>query len=77
MAADLTNAARSVSPLRGADGRHGWEYAPRNGETDLAAVAGSAATQVLPDAPLGASEQRAAPRPGARLVTALPRHPGG
>ena len=59
------------------DGRHVWEYAPRNGETDLAALVRSAATQVLPDAQLAASEQRAVPGPGARLVTTMTRHPGG
>ncbi|WP_431313679.1 polyketide synthase Pks13 [Mycobacterium avium] len=59
------------------DGRHVWEYAPRNGETDLAALVRSAATQVLPDAQLVASEQRAVPGPGARLVTTMTRHPGG
>ncbi len=59
------------------DGRHVWEYAPRNGETDLAALVRSAATQVLPDAQLVASEQRAIPGAGARLVTTMTRHPGG
>ncbi|MEB3984238.1 polyketide synthase Pks13 [Mycobacterium sp. 663a-19] len=59
------------------DGRHVWEYAPRNGETDLAALVRSAATQVLPDAQLTASEQRAQPAAGARLVTTMTRHPGG
>ncbi|WP_297847308.1 polyketide synthase Pks13 [Mycobacterium sp.] len=59
------------------DGRHVWEYAPRNGETDLAALVRSAATQVLPDAQLAASEQRAVPGAGARLVTTMTRHPGG
>ena len=58
------------------DGRHVWEYAPR-GETDLAALVKSAATQVLPDATLTASEQRAVPADKARLVTTLTRHPGG
>jgi polyketide synthase 13 len=58
------------------DGRHVWEYAPR-GETDLAALVKSAATQVLPDAVLTASEQRAVPADDARLVTTLTRHPGG
>ena len=37
----------------------------------------SAATQVLPDAQLTASEQRAVPGEGARLVTTMTRHPGG
>jgi polyketide synthase 13 len=58
------------------DGRHAWEYAPR-GETDLAALVKAAATQVLPDAVLTASEQRAVPASNARLVTTLTRHPGG
>ncbi|WP_406813626.1 polyketide synthase Pks13 [Mycobacterium sp. M23085] len=59
------------------DGRHVWEYAPRNGETDLAALVRSAAAQVLSDAQLVASEQRAVPGAGARLVTTMTRHPGG
>jgi polyketide synthase 13 len=58
------------------DGRHVWEYAPR-GETDLAALVKAAATHVLPDAVLTASEQRAVPADDARLVTTLTRHPGG
>jgi polyketide synthase 13 len=58
------------------DGRHVWEYAPR-GETDLAALVKAAAVQVLPDAALTASEQRAVPGAGSRLVTTLARHPGG
>ncbi|MGA9490319.1 MAG: polyketide synthase Pks13 [Mycobacterium sp.] len=58
------------------DGRHVWEYAPR-GETDLAALVKAAATHVLPDAALTASEQRAVPGANARLVTTLTRHPGG
>ncbi|MBO0864552.1 MAG: acyltransferase domain-containing protein, partial [Mycobacterium sp.] len=58
------------------DGRHVWEYAPR-GETDLAALVKAAAAQVLPDAQLTASEQRAVPAENARLVTTLTRHPGG
>src|ERR1700723_2072179 len=58
------------------DGRHVWEYAPRD-ETDLAALVKAAATQVLPDAVLTASEQRAVPAANARLVTTLTRHPGG
>ncbi len=56
------------------DGRHVWEYA---GATDLAALVKAAAVQVLPDAVLTASEQRAAPGEGSRLVTTLTRHPGG
>ncbi|MDP7732992.1 polyketide synthase Pks13 [Mycobacterium sp. TY813] len=59
------------------DGRHVWEYAPRNGSTDLAALVKSAATQVLPDSQLAAAEQRAVPGAGARLVTTMTRHPGG
>ncbi|MBV8180596.1 MAG: acyltransferase domain-containing protein, partial [Mycobacterium sp.] len=58
------------------DGRHVWEYAPRDA-TDLAALVKAAATQVLPDAQLIASEQRAVPAENARLVTTLTRHPGG
>ncbi|HME78409.1 MAG TPA: polyketide synthase Pks13 [Mycobacterium sp.] len=58
------------------DGRHVWEYAPRDA-TDLAALVRAAATQVLPDAQLVASEQRAVPAENARLVTTLTRHPGG
>ena len=58
------------------DGRHVWEYAPR-GQTDLAALVKAAAAQVIPDAQLTASEQRAVPGDGARLVTTLTRHPGG
>jgi polyketide synthase 13 len=59
-----------------ADGRHVWEYAAK-GTTDLAALVKSAAAQVIPDALLSASEQRAVPGDGARLVTTLTRHPGG
>ncbi|WP_232079073.1 polyketide synthase Pks13 [Mycobacterium florentinum] len=58
------------------DGRHVWEYAPRE-RTDLAALVRSAAAQVLPDAQLTAAEQRAVPGLGARLVTTMTRHPGG
>jgi polyketide synthase 13 len=58
------------------DGRHVWEYAPRE-VTDLAALVKAAAVQVLPDAQLVASEQRAVPAENARLVTTLTRHPGG
>ncbi|MDF2822644.1 MAG: putative polyketide synthase [Mycobacterium sp.] len=58
------------------DGKHVWEYAPR-GNTDLAALVKAAAKQVLPDAQLTASEQRAIPGEDARLVTTLTRHPGG
>lgn len=56
------------------DGKHVWEYATR-GNTDLAALVKAAAVQVLPDATLTASEQRAIPGEGARLVTTLTRHP--
>ena len=58
------------------DGRHVWEYAPK-GSTELGALVKAAAVQVLPDATLTASEQRAVPAEGARLVTTLTRHPGG
>jgi polyketide synthase 13 len=58
------------------DGRHVWEYAG-DGKTDLAALVKAAAVQVIPDATLTASEQRAVPGEGARLVTTLTRHPGG
>ena len=37
----------------------------------------AAAAEVLPDAVLVASEQRAVPAEGSRLVTTLTRHPGG
>lgn len=58
------------------DGRHVFEFAAR-GETDLAALVKSAAAAVLPGAALVASEQRAVPGEGSRLVTTLTRHPGG
>ncbi|AEV72552.1 beta-ketoacyl synthase family protein,acyltransferase family protein,phosphopantetheine-containing protein [Mycolicibacterium rhodesiae NBB3] len=58
------------------DGRHVWEFAPK-GQPDLAALVKSAAAQVLPDSKLVASEQRAVPGDGSRLVTTLTRHPGG
>jgi len=58
------------------DGRHVWEYAPRE-QTDLAALVRTAASEVLPDAQLTASELRATPGLGAKLVTTLTRHPGG
>ncbi len=58
------------------DGRHVWEYAAQ-GDTDLPALVKAAAAMVLPDATLTASEQRAVPGAGARLVTTLTRHPGG
>ncbi|WP_199254470.1 polyketide synthase Pks13 [Mycolicibacterium mengxianglii] len=62
------------------DGRHVWEYAPRGAVNDpgaLAALVKAAAVQVIPDAVLTASEQRAVPGEDARLVTTLTRHPGG
>ena len=63
------------------DGRHVWEYMPRRftglEATDLVALVKAAAAEVLPDAQLTASEQRAVPGEGARLVTTLTRHPGG
>ena len=58
------------------DGRHVWEYLPK-GVTDLGALVKAAAAQVLPEAKLIASEQRAVPADGARFVTTLTRHPGG
>ena len=58
------------------DGRHVWEYAAQ-GATDLAALVNAAAVQVLPDAAITASEQRAVPGDDSRLVTTLTRHPGG
>ncbi|WP_370332856.1 polyketide synthase Pks13 [Mycolicibacterium hippocampi] len=58
------------------DGKHVFEYSSR-GQTDLAALVKAAAAAVLPDAKLVASEQRAVPADGARLVTTLTRHPGG
>ncbi|OBJ31005.1 MULTISPECIES: polyketide synthase Pks13 [Mycolicibacter] len=58
------------------DGRHVFEYAGR-GETDLAALVKAAAATVIPDSSLVASEQRAVPGEGSRLVTTLTRHPGG
>jgi polyketide synthase 13 len=58
------------------DGRHVWEYGG-DGANDLAALVKAAAVQVIPDATLTASEQRAVPGEGARLVTTLTRHPGG
>lgn len=58
------------------DGRHVFEYAAR-GEADLAALVKAAAAAVIPDASLVASEQRAVPADGSRLVTTLTRHPGG
>ncbi|MDG4668326.1 polyketide synthase Pks13 [Mycobacterium sp. 236(2023)] len=57
------------------DGRHVWEYVGSG--ADLAALVKAAAAVVLPDAKLTASEQRAVPAEGSRLVTTLTRHPGG
>jgi polyketide synthase 13 len=63
------------------DGRHVWEYMPRRFAgvemTDLVALVKAAAAEVLPDAQLTASEQRAVPGEDARLVTTLTRHPLG
>ncbi|MBS9535188.1 acyltransferase domain-containing protein [Mycobacterium sp. M1] len=59
------------------DGRHVFEFAPRGSEADLAGLVKAAAAVVLPDAAVVASEQRAVPGEGARLVTTLTRHPGG
>ncbi|MET0896279.1 MAG: polyketide synthase Pks13, partial [Mycobacterium sp.] len=58
------------------DGRHVWEFVPK-GQPDLAALVKAAAAQVLPASKLVASEQRAVPGEGSRLVTTLTRHPGG
>ncbi|MEE6167367.1 MULTISPECIES: polyketide synthase Pks13 [unclassified Mycolicibacterium] len=58
------------------DGKHVWEFMPK-GTIDLAALVKAAAAQVLPDAKLTASEQRAVAAEGSRLVTTLSRHPGG
>ncbi|MEO6792964.1 MAG: polyketide synthase Pks13, partial [Mycobacterium sp.] len=58
------------------DGRHVFEFAAR-GDTDLAALVKSAAAAVIPDSAMVASEQRAVPAEGSRLVTTLTRHPGG
>ncbi|EJZ06198.1 polyketide synthase Pks13, partial [Mycolicibacterium vaccae] len=61
------------------DGKHVWEYRAR-GAVDasmLTALVKAAAAEVIPDAKLTASEQRAVPAEGARLVTTLTRHPGG
>ncbi|KAA0085465.1 acyltransferase domain-containing protein [Mycolicibacterium sp. P9-64] len=88
---DVNFAGDSAAVLPGGrvampDGRHVWEYAPRQGErsdgkgagaTDLATLVKAAATQVIPDAKLTSFEQRAVPADDARLVTTLTRHPGG
>jgi polyketide synthase 13 len=63
------------------DGRHVWEYTPREftglETADLEALVKAAAGEVLPDAQLTAAEQRAVPGKGAALVTTMTRHPGG
>ena len=60
------------------DGRHVWEYFPKDGSVNFGALVKAAATQVLPDAKVIAAEQRAVlPGGGVRLVTTLSRHPGG
>jgi polyketide synthase 13 len=59
------------------DGRHVWEYFPKDGAVDLGALVKAATAQVLPEAKLTASEQRAVPGAGSRFVTTLTRHPGG
>lgn len=63
------------------DGRHVWEYTPREftglEATDLKALVKAAAAEVLPDAQLTAAEQRAVPGKCAALVTTMTRHPGG
>ncbi|WP_111511995.1 polyketide synthase Pks13 [Mycobacterium kyogaense] len=77
--AHFTGDSSSVMPgshVATPDGRHVWEFSPR-AEADLAALVKSAAAMVLPDAKLVASEQRAVPAEGSRLVTTLTRHPGG
>ena len=60
------------------DGRHVWEYFPKDGSVNFGALVKAAATQVLPEAKVIAAEQRAVlPGGGVRLVTTLSRHPGG
>jgi len=61
------------------DGRHVFEYSARGAVNTeaLAALVKAAAAVVLPDSKLVASEQRAVPGEGSRLVTTLTRHPGG
>ncbi len=59
------------------DGRHVWEYFPKDGAVDLGGLVKAATAQVLPEAKLTASEQRATPAAGSRFVTTLTRHPGG
>src|SRR6516165_10629364 len=63
------------------DGRHVWEYTPREftglEATDLDELVKAAAGEVLPGAQLTAAEHRAVPGKGAALVTTMTRHPGG
>jgi polyketide synthase 13 len=59
------------------DGRHVWEYFPNDGAVNLGELVKAATAQVLPEAKLTASEQRATPAAGSRFVTTLTRHPGG
>ena len=63
------------------DGRHVWEYTPREftglEATDLEELVKAAAGEVLPGAQLTAAEHRAVPGKGAALVTTMTRHPGG
>ncbi|TGB39509.1 acyltransferase domain-containing protein [Mycolicibacterium peregrinum] len=77
--AHFTGDASTVMPgnhVATPDGKHVWEFVSK-GTADLAALVKAAAAQVLPDAKLTASEQRAVPAEGSRLVTTLTRHPGG
>lgn len=79
LGANFTGDSSAVIPgnhVATPDGRHVFEYAGR-GATDLAALVKAAAAAVLPGAKLVASEQRAVPGEGSRLVTTLTRHPGG
>lgn len=79
---NFTGDSSSVMPgnhVATPDGRHVWEYSAR-GAVDgqaLAALVKAAAVAVIPDSTLTASEQRAVPADGSRLVTTLTRHPGG
>ncbi len=63
------------------DGRHVWEYTPREftglEATDLQVLVKAAAAEVLQDAELTAAEQRAVPPKSATFVTTMTRHPGG
>ncbi|MFW0153296.1 polyketide synthase Pks13 [Mycobacterium sp. smrl_JER01] len=82
LAVNFTGDSSTVMPgnhVATPDGRHVWEYRAR-GAVDaraLAALVKAAAAVVLPDAKITASEQRAVPADGSRLVTTLTRHPGG